>query len=325
MWIGPLSLEARTQKGRTAAELENPYDWEKGPEDVSAAEKRQYQAQVTPQVESTSWKRTPQDVQKDQFYQRYFRKGKEVKKEEDLPTSPEERQILLKKLIPQHTPTPADTPQEQEIKKLIHDLGTEPHRRQAAVERLAMIGVPAVPALRLALRHSYKFKRIGALQALGYIQSQAALPDIQKLLRDPESAVRAEAVKVLGRMKHRSSAALITQCLQDSDKRVRREAVMALGRIKGKCAQNGLIKALHNKYAEIREIACDELSFFTGTEVIAALLTTIHDTDRDTRLAAIRALGEIGDPAVRPQLQKLTRSEDRMIRQEALQALSNLQ
>ncbi|MBN1595349.1 HEAT repeat domain-containing protein, partial [candidate division FCPU426 bacterium] len=182
-----------------------------------------------PTPASTPWQRTEQDDRKEDFYQRYFRKGKEVKKEEDLPVNDAEREMLLKKILPQNTPTPEGDAQAVEIKQLIHELGEEHHRRQAAVERLAMIGMPAVPSLRLALQDKYKFKRIGALQVLGYVQAEEALEDIRHLLDDSESIVRGECVKVLGRMKHRGSAVLIVGRLQDSDLRVRREAVVALG------------------------------------------------------------------------------------------------
>lgn len=297
----PAESEARTRKSSTASELKNP----------------------TPKP--TPWRRTKQNDKKYQFYQRYFRKGKEVKKKDDLATTEKEREIMLKKILPIHTPTPEEDRHAKEIRKLIHDLGTEHHRRQTAIERLVMLGEPAVPALRKTLGHTYKFKRVGALQALGYIHSKAAIPDIQNLLGDKELVVRLEAIKVLGRMKHKASVPKLIKRLEDPDKRICREVVTALGRIKTPAAIQGLIRALGHAGPEIRLLACDELSFFAGEKVVIALLSTTRNEDQDVRIAAIRALGEIGDPLARPRLKELTKNENHMIRQEALQALNNIQ
>jgi HEAT repeat protein len=322
VWLwSPWQAEAKTQKGRTASELENPANWEDG----KAPGPKKSSNFKLPTPEPTPWRRTQQDEKKDKFYERYFRKGKQIKKEDDLATSDEEKAMLLKKLMPIHTPTPEGNKRAKEIRKLIHDLGTEHHRRQAAIERLVMIGEPAVPALRKTLKHTFKFKRVGALQALGYIRSQKAILDIQRLLGDQESVVRLEAIKVLGKMKHKASIPKIMDRLHDKDKRVQREVLVALGRIQSEGSKQGLLKALNHVDPEIRLLTCDELSFFDGEKVVVALLSTTRDEVRDVRVAAIRALGEIGDPMARPQLRVLAKSEDHLLRQEALQALNNIQ
>lgn len=263
------------------------------------------------------------DAQKDDFYRRYFRKGREASGE-DLPTNPEEKEALLKKILPKHTPTPPGDPQVREIRELIHELGTDHHRRMSAIERLAMIGEPAVPALRRTLRDSYKFKRIGALDALGYIHALEAVPDIWRCLDDPEPAVRVAALKTLGRMRHGPSLDRIAAKLKDPELRVRREAVLALPRMKGTTGRGVLLRALDNSRPEIRRIVCEELARFEGERVVSALLAASRDQDRDTRLSAVRALGEIGDPRARGRLQALSRGDDAMLRREALQALKNL-
>jgi hypothetical protein len=310
--------EARTNPGRTTSELENPYSWED----------REHPGTVTPNktppppvIQPSA--PTPDASRQNSFYERYFRKGKRGSGP-DLPTLPTTPQP-----IPTHslkvTPTLTGDRRTEEISALVHDLGAEPHRRQAAVERLSMIGPDAIPALQRALQDPYKFTRLGALEALGYIHSPETLPAILQCLNDPQDSVRAEAIKTLARLKHQSAAAAIAARLQDSQPRVRREAVLALGRLKGATAQNALLAAARDNFPEIRVLACEELSSFPSPETLQTLFAATTDPDRDTQLAAIRSLGEIGDPAARSRLQALSRDNNRMVRQAAQQALGNLE
>lgn len=313
--------DARATSGRTAAELETPYSWEN----------REHPGTVTPSRTPPlpvpqKYKASPDVSRQESFYEQYFRKGKRVSGP-DLPTLPLTPQPIATR-VPKPKPRPAAAPadrQNEEITALVHDLGAEPHRRKAAVERLSTIGSAAIPALRRALKDSYKFTRQGALEALGYIHSPETLPAILQCLDDPQENVRAEAIKALARLKHRPAAEAIAARLKDSQPRVRREAVLALGRVKGRVAQEALLNAARENVPEIRVLACEELSSFPGPETLRALLAATADPDRDTQLAAIRSLGELGDPAARSRLKTLSQDGNRMVRQAARQALDNLE
>lgn len=307
------SAAARTTSGRTAEELEHPYSWED----------REHPGTVASTPTARAVSPSPDASRQESFYERYFRKGKRLDGP-DLPTLASTPQPVATIQLKPAPTAPVDR-QTEEIAALMHDLGAEPHRRQAAVERLSIIGSPAVPALRRALTDRYKFTRVGALEALGYIHSPETLPAIVRCLEDPQDIVRAEAIKTLARLKHRPAAAAIAARLEDVQPRVRREAVLALGRIKGKPAEQALLAAARGNLPEIRVLACEELSSFSSPETLQTLLSASADPNLDTRLAAIRALGEIGDPSVRPRLQALSQDGNRMVRQAALQALGNLE
>lgn len=311
---------ARSDRGRATDELENPYNRKTYSDSGSSPS-------LSPSPIST---KTPREKEA-QFYQRYFRKGKADKKpgarlEPEGRTLPAFRGPLTLDdiyLIP--TPGPEGSQLSREIDKLVFELGTEHHRRMAAVERLAMIGSPAaIPALRRALRHEYKFVRMGALSVLGYIQDEKVIPDIQQMIKDREPEVRIEAVKTLGKMKHRPSADKIVGLISDPDLRVRREAISALGRIGGKSACQSLIRALNNKYPLVRRDAARELEAFEGEVVVQALLKATRDQNMDTVIYAIHSLGEIGEPAARLRLEELANSRNRRIRKEAAKALNEL-
>ncbi len=312
--------EARSDRGRTAEELENPYNWE-----TSSVSQSSPSSSPTPI--STQ---TPREKE-EQFYQRYFRKNKADKKPKSrlepkgrtLPAS--HGPLTMDDIYVIPTPSPEVYQVSREIDKLIFELGTEHHRRIAAVERLAMIGSPAaIPALRQALRHDYKFTRLGALSALGYIQDEKVIPDIQQRLKDRAPEVRIEAVKTLGKMRHSPSVNKIGGLLSDPDPRVRREVIPALGRIGGQAACQSLIQALNNKYPLVRREAVRELGSFEGAAVVPALLKATHDQDMDTVIFAIHSLGEAGDPVARLRLEELANSRNRHIRKEAAKALHEL-
>jgi len=230
----------------------------------------------------------------------------------------------IDQMFPVGPPTPEKDPLGREIREKIHDLGAEPHRRQKAVERLAVIGVPAVPALRAALRDSYPFTRIGALNALGYIRAPESVPDIENLLQDPEPDVRAEAAATLGRMRVSASTRAVADLLHDPDMRVKRTAIIALGRFRTPIAREMLIGALKSQDVEIRRQAAQELSAFQNRSVVDALLQATYDLDPKTCGYAVRSLGEIGDPAAVDRLKALSQKSNRFIREEARDALQLL-
>lgn len=287
----PPASQGRTLKGRTSGELSRTQEWGEAPDDGGAA------SRATPSARSVSGSKTSRRLGESE---------------------------TLNRLFPVGSPTADPDPQGREIRRLIHLLGGERHESQAAVERLTVIGLPAVPALRDALRDRYKFTRVRALNALGYIRDRDSAPCVEALLNDPAYEVRAEAVKTLGLMKHKPSLAVLTEKSEDPEPRVRRELATALARLRNDEARRALIRLLADRSAEVRRQAAQEMSAFSDSTAVEALLSATHDSDPKTCGFAARALGEIGDAAARARLRELSQSQDRFIRREALQALQNI-
>jgi HEAT repeat protein len=277
----------------------------------------------TPTITLSSSDVSQDNKQNNDFYNKYFRKS-HINKNDDLPVSDAERDLLLKKVLPKLSPVVEEDKQKKEIRNLIQDLGAEAHRRALAIERLSIIGKPAIPALCQALNDGYSIRKIGVLNSLCHIHAIETLPDIKRLLHDSEGQVRAEAAKTLGRFKSKTSTKDLIDCLNDSETNVRKEAVIALGRIKGKVVCQALIDALNNNSSEVRKQAAEELSSFDEHEVVQALISATEDENITVVISAIRSLGEIGNVFAKTRLQILSKSNNRMINQEALQALNNL-
>ncbi len=306
IWSG---AEARTQKGRTATELEKPIEWGEAPEDTTSPEGNTGDASANELGRKKRGRRQAGDA------------GAEGGAEKTRVLGASE---TMDKLFP--TPTPETNSLDREIKGWIRDLGGENHQRQNAVERLSSVGKPAVQPLKQALKDPYKFTRVGALAALANIRDKATIPEIEAALDDKTSEVRAEAAKSLGKMRSKTSLELLSKRLWDSDVRVRREVVIALGRIKTSDARDLLLSALETSdYLDVRQQAAQDLANFSGNEVVQALLKATHEKDVKLCAFAIHALGEIGDPAARSRLEELSRNRDRSIREEAVEAIKNLE
>lgn len=310
-------LEARVKTGRTAAELARPQTWGEAPEDNADS------IGNTPASQGSPWERPKPEG--------FRAPNPSLDSVRPAPGDEKSGHTLgasesMDKLFPLGTPTPEAQESQKEIKQWIHALGGESHQRQNAVERLSAAGKTAVPDLLAALKDSYAYTRVGALAALANIRDKSALPAMERLLKDRAYEVRAEAAKSLGTMKSRDSLTKLLLCLEDKEGRVRREAVIALGKLKSETARDSLISALQTTtHRDVRQQAVQELSAFSGPEAVEALLHCTHGEDLQLCVFAIRALGEIGDPAAQERLNELSQHRDRAIREEAVRALQNLE
>lgn len=325
----PAAVWGADQNGRTAAELEDPYDWHKDYQNLEPKAKNPsgpaptaVAATPTPAVSRSA------SSSDDLFYQRYFRKGQKAEEPEELQKERYRKQLQeLKRYQALHAGQPSRpklSVQEQKIKKLIEQLGTDQRQQVTAIEQLVLIGAPAVPRLKKALHHRDKMVRVGALRVLRQLFVESALPDIETTLKDKSPDVRMEAAAVLGRFRHPETAPLLVPLLHDPKLRVRREAVLALGRLKrSPVALRALIRALENNVPALKGEAAQALSNFSGRDVVEALMRATHESDQDLVAYAVRSLGVIADPQSRPRLAQLAKDKNNFVAREAREALQN--
>jgi len=131
--------------------------------------------------------------------------------------------------VPQDAKSKPKNVSPEEIQKLVKELGHDNfHVREAATNRLAEIGRPAVPALREALRSSDAEVRQRAQRILeGILTSVEFAIDG---LKDKHAESRKEAAETLEKLGPAAKEALpaLIEALKDKDEEVREAVVLAI-------------------------------------------------------------------------------------------------
>jgi HEAT repeat protein len=186
-------------------------------------------------------------------------------------------------------------------------------------EALVGIGLPAVPALKVALKDENADVRMRAVRALGRIghRAQVNVPELAEMLGDRDRDVRIFAVKSLGMIgaPASESAAELAVTLMDKDEHVREVSAGTL-RILDPSARSvlpALKEALENEDPKRRLLAVSALGRIgpAAKDAVSGLVKTLDDEDLEVRYATASALGDIG-PAARvaiPALERWLRPE----------------
>jgi len=166
--------------------------------------------------------------------------------------------------------------QEAQIRNLINiiDKGPRPDDRWNAVDALAKIGKPAIPALMSALTSSLTSLHVGAAEAIKRIQGSSYISGaLTSLMKDASPHTRAAAALALGqqgeplvkrfglpRSGFSDAVPALTAALKDKDDGVRMCAAEALGKLQARSALPDLQKvAAQDKSDMVRDVA-DEAS-----------------------------------------------------------------
>jgi len=88
--------------------------------------------------------------------------------------------------------------------------------------------------------------------------------------------------------------------------------------------QRRLLAALSHANAERRSQICQVLNFIGDRGAVQSLIELLHDPDIFVRVAALRALGEIGDPSSVAAVEKVTLSKNLVVRAVAAAVLKML-
>jgi HEAT repeat protein len=129
----------------------------------------------------------------------------------------------------------AQASQQQQVTQFVQDLKSpNPSVLRSAVDGLAKIGLPAVPALMEALKNTDADVHANAEDALVKIGLPAVPALIQALKRNADEEVPRRAADALGDMGAPAAAAVpaLSQTLHDRDVNVRSAAAQALRKIK---------------------------------------------------------------------------------------------
>jgi len=206
--------------------------------------------------------------------------------------------------------------------------------------RAALVAVGRSPRARLkhaklicdCLRHSDESVRLAAVHASGEFGVALHPEHLEALAMlcscEQRPAVRRSAVQALGR----AAAAGVPHLaiyLHDKDEEVRHYAAETLGSLQddaGEAAAVAVAGRLRESDAHVRHAALLALARLGshGRPYTSQVARYLHDEVLDVRLAAIQAMGELGDTSVAEPLGALASDVHTGIRQAAVTALSKL-
>ncbi|HBW66792.1 MAG TPA: hypothetical protein DEF43_06425, partial [Chloroflexus aurantiacus] len=225
--------------------------------------------------------------------------------------------------------------------------------RQATARALGRIGgAAAMLPLTVALNDENPWVRQAVAEALGTIGDAAAVLPLTRALSDEHAWVRRSAARALGQIGDGAAVPALAKALSDGDVQVRQQVVEALGCIGDSAAAAALVKALGDTNAEVRwttmkafeqigsrNVATllraisdgkwqfpwqDAQAWKIGNQAIEAIGSVFNGGDTGKRMIATLALGETGNSAALPALERALRDTDLWVRRAALEALAKI-
>jgi HEAT repeat protein len=168
---------------------------------------------------------------------------------------------------------------------------------EAAFSGFQSDGAALDVALR-ALQDSKATTRRLAVEMLGRMESDLAIPHLIRVLSDPEPAVRAAAVSSLGMLYADSTLQEIILSLDDSDYQVREEALTVLSKLKATTSPELIAKVsnlmTNDPSLSVQTKAIIALSKLGGVdEAISNLISRLNSKDPRIHISALETVSEI--------------------------------
>ena len=168
---------------------------------------------------------------------------------------------------------------------------------EAAFSGFQSDGAALDVALR-ALQDSKATTRRLAVEMLGRMEFDLAIPHLIRVLSDPEPAVRAAAVSSLGMLYADSTVQEIILSLDDSDSQVREEALTVLSKLKATPSPELIAKVsnlmTNDPSLSVQTRAIIALSKLGGVDkAISNLISRLNSRDLHIRISALETVSEI--------------------------------
>jgi HEAT repeat protein len=161
-------------------------------------------------------------------------------------------------------------------------------------------------------------RRAAAANALGEFMDPGGTKFLVKAVSDSSPLVRANALSAIRRLNDPEGAPAVTTGLGDGDVSVRKAAVETSTKLAGFKDVAAVAKLLSDPDTVVRGKAADALGVFKARGSVPGLMAlAVNDGDEDVRVDAVNALGEIGDPAARPTIEKALNDSSSRVRDAA--------
>ncbi len=160
--------------------------------------------------------------------------------------------------------------------------------QNSALECLAEIGPPAIPALADALQDTDKDVRIVTANALGSIRHHDACDALIRALQDEHVNVRYAAVEALSRIPSQKSVIPLTQILEYDEDWLKLPAIAALGHIGDYRATPYLMKI--SEHPLYMQTVIEALGNIGDERGIPAIIQALNSTDKEIRKTATMSM-----------------------------------
>lgn len=206
---------------------------------------------------------------------------------------------------------------------LSHPDGTV-RREVAAVLGLFYKDPVAVPALLPDLTNQNDTHQLRALQVLGHLRAEAALPIVRELLGHANPAIQAAAAYALGQMTDVDAVDLLLARLRAPlDPNVVTAIITALGDIGEPTASMALLAQIDRELTvSARRALAEALGKIGDPMAIETLRQLIsYDLDYNVQFQAVMSLADIAHPVGIDVLRELLDHDNPLLRQAAIRAL----
>ena len=191
--------------------------------------------------------------------------------------------------------------------------------RLAVVQKLADSGDPdAVGPLIFSLKDKEASVRCAAAKALMRCQDRRAVEPLIQMLRDTVPLARAAAAETLGHLGDPLAVNHLVGFLRDADPIVRTIAARSLHRLGWKPGTDS------HRVLQILAMGNLHQLVALGPEGVSPLLELLRNGPPNKQFSAVKALGEISDPRVRPAMLEALRKTSAAVRIAALGTLERL-
>lgn len=166
-----------------------------------------------------------------------------------------------------------------------------------------------------------------AAYALGETKNPDAIPLLIKALKDPDRSVRLAAANSLSLFSDKMAPLLMEMAVTDPDSMVRLEAIHGLKDTSNPKADRALRQALEDPVAMVRLAAASTLAqrgSAGDVELMELVRTEIGGKDYTAQLAAITAMGQVGDASAATYLEPRLADPDPMTRLSAAIAIDRI-
>ena len=151
-----------------------------------------------------------------------------------------------------------------------------------------------IDALILSLTDDSEWVRIYSAISLGKSGDERSIVPLIRCFSDRNTEVHRSVIQSFKKMGEQVRKELI-KCIESEDPDLRKNSALALGEMREKRGLDHIIMLLEDSDASVRAVAAQSLSGFPCHKARAVLQHALGDSEVKVRLAAIKAIGNLGE------------------------------